>query len=65
MMILSNITAYFRQSNEMQMAQQVLGVDKLFKGFIVKDWLGDTETKKFQRWNKIIIKECSNFYFKC
>ena len=36
----------------------------LFRGFIVKDWMEDNKaTTKFRKFNKIIIKQCMEFYF--
>ena len=45
--------------------QGLLGMYALFRGFVVKNWTEDNKTTtKFQKFNKIIVKQSTEFYFK-
>ena len=44
--------------------QYKVGVDKIFKGFIIKDWFGENEYAKYRKWNKVLIKQSIEFYQK-
>ena len=44
--------------------QGLLGIQVLFRGFVVKDWTENNKTTmKYQRFNKIIIRNCTEYYF--
>ena len=45
--------------------QYIIGMDILFQGFITSDQKGNSNTKKYGKANKIIVKECTKFYFDC
>ena len=44
--------------------QGLLGIQVLFRVFVVKDWTENNKTTmKYQRFNKIIIRNCTEYYF--
>ena len=43
--------------------QVKLGVELLFKGFIVQSWDGNKELK-YRALNKIVVRELINYYYK-
>ena len=42
-----------------------MGVDKIFKGFIIRNWFGKNKVSKYRKWNKVMIKQSIEFYQKC
>ena len=60
--MINAIIEYFKGPNNYRIAQEVIGLKYLFQGFICHDWFGVSNTKKYTRQNKIIIRECIKFY---
>ena len=54
------------QEEEYEMNQQYVGMQELFRGYIVIDWEGTNfGNKKYKKLNKIIVKRCVEFYDAC
>ena len=54
------------QEAEYETNQQHVGMTELFRGYVVKNWIGvDMNCKKYRCLNKIIARECVLFYNKC
>ena len=54
------------QEAEYETNQQHVGMTELFRGYVVKNWIGvDVNCKKHRYLNKIIARECVLFYNKC
>ena len=58
--MINDIENYLFDKEKYVTMQQVLGIDMLFRGFIVKDWFGkDQNACKYGMYNKAIIKLCA------
>ena len=64
--LLSDIKKYFNGDRDYVTSQAVLGFDKIFIGYIVKDWYRDDENcESYHEFNRIIVKKSVEFYNKC
>ena len=62
--ILSDICQYLKNDlTNSKTTQQIVGLKQLFSSFIIKDWKVTTNTSWFRKANKIIIRECVNYYY--
>ena len=51
---------------EYETNQQHVGMKELFRGYVIRDWMGiNFSTKKYRHVNKIIASECVYFYDRC
>ena len=51
---------------ECETNQQCVGMKELFRGYVIRDWMGlNFSTKKYRYVNKIIVSECVCFYDRC
>jgi len=63
--MLFDIVQYLKGNNtNFKIMQSLIGVEYVSKGFIVRDWHGTTNTKRFSKFNKIFVKYCINFYYR-
>ena len=63
--MLFDISQYLKNKDgKVKTMQSQIGVNILFQGYIVRDWLGNSNTNRYSRLNKIIIKHCVNFYYR-
>ena len=62
MAILNNIMQILKDKHQYQTMQQEVGVDMIFRGYIVENWFKNTLTNKYKALNKIIVYEYIGFY---
>ena len=43
----------------------LIGLEAIFRGFIVKYWTGDGNETKFEKYNRVIAMNCVEMYFQC
>ena len=56
-LLASDTIEYLRGENNGKGTQALIGHDKIFRGFIVKDWFaGDLTQKRYLQANKVIVK---------
>ena len=66
--MIEDITIYFDNGDEDEFttSQQYIGFRELFRGYIVKDWVGSNfNCDKYNELNKVVIKHIVRFYNKC
>ena len=61
--LLHDIVQYFKELQNFRTLQAKLGVELLFKGFIVRSWDSNKELK-YRALNKIVVRESINYYYK-
>ena len=61
--MLSNIVNYFKEQKKNKTIQMLVGIEIIFRGIIVRDWFGISDTNKYHQINKIIIREAIKFYY--
>ena len=62
--MLFDIIQYFQKGAIHKTMQQDIGCNMLFRGFIVEDWFR-SKLYNFNKFNRIIIKECIMFCNEC
>ena len=63
--MLTDIKNYLGGRRDCVTTQGTIGFDKIFRGYIVKDWHGDDEDcESCHEINKIIVKKIVDFYAK-
>ena len=68
MSFVEDILRYLENEEEedFETNQQYVGMQELFRGYIVIDWEGtNLGTKKYEDLNKILVKRCIEHYDKC
>lgn len=64
--LLSDVKKYFKGEKDFVASQVLIGFDKIFRGYVVKDWCGDNETcESCHEFNKVIVKKSVEFYNTC
>ena len=64
--IIDDIKNYLNGHNIFIITQSKLGFNKLFEGFIIKDWINSiTNCRKYMLQNEVIIVEYVKHYAKC
>ena len=66
--MIKDIVVYFDDGDdeEYESSQQYVGMRKLFRGFIVKDWIAaDFNCEQYSELNKIVIVNAVKFYNQC
>ena len=64
--IVDDIENFLNGNDRRKKMQRVLGVNMIFRGFIVKDWHGDNRNcKKYLELNKKLVKLSVACYWKC
>ena len=62
--MLKDIHNYLLDEGMPKFMQGILGMQGLFRGFIVKDWSeNNTINKRYCWFNKIVIKYYTEYYF--
>ena len=61
--IIHNIIHYFNQDTIFKTMQHIIRMDILFRGFTMIDQKGNDKTRRYCESNKIIVNECTKFYF--
>ena len=65
-LILDSIRIFLQKGRPNKMKQTIIGVNAIFRGFIVKDWIiTNNEYDQFKEYNRIIVKAATNFYIRC
>ena len=63
--IFSDVKNYLGGQRDCVTTQGIIGIDKIFRGYIVKNWHGDDEDcESHHEINKIIVKKSVEFYVK-
>ena len=60
--MLGDIVRFFWIDTDYRTMQQLLSIDKLFQGFVIRNWFQTTRTDKYQKLNYIIAKKYIIFY---
>ena len=60
---ISDIIQYFKQETEFKIIQHLISMKLLFHNFMPKNWKGNSETLKYYSANKVLVRECTRFYF--
>ena len=64
--ILLDVKNYLGGQRDCVTTQGIIGIDKIFRVYVVKDWYGDEEDcESYPEINKIIVKKSVEFYAKC
>ena len=63
MNFISNIIQYFKQDTEFKTMQHLISMKMLFRAFMPIDWKGNSNTTKYSSSNKVLVRECTRFYF--
>jgi len=54
------------EEEEYEMNQQCVGMQELFRGYVVRDWEGTNfKSEKYEKLNRISVKRCVEHYDKC
>ena len=57
---------FLQKGRPNKMKQTIIGVNAIFREFIVKDWIiTDIKYNQFKEYNKVIVKAVTNFYMRC
>ena len=62
--IINDIVQYFKATTNFRTTQQLIGIDKLFRGFIMKNQIGIDKTQHYNQMNKILVPEYEKYYYK-
>ena len=54
--MIHNTVQYLKQNNEYRSSQKIIGADKLFWGFVMRDQLMTSDTDRYHYINKEIVK---------
>ena len=63
-----DILRYLEQDDEeeYETSQGIIGINELFRGYVVKDWMSANEhEEKHRTLNKIVVRKCVEFYVEC
>ena len=60
-MIIKDITLFLNEKTPIHTNQQIIGLDTLFKGYIVQNWFRIDSNNEFKDVNKILVKYCIQF----
>ena len=63
-----DILRYLEQDDEeeYETSQGIIGMNELFRGCIVKDWMGaNAQEDKHRTLNEIVVRKCVEFYAEC
>ena len=56
---------YKDNNEEYETSQNLIGMKELFRGYVVRVWIGaDMSSDKYRKLNKIIVRKCVEFYVK-
>jgi len=61
--MLSNIVNYFKGKKINKIIKILIGTEIIFQEIFIRDWFGISDTTKYHRMNKIIIREAAKFYY--
>ena len=60
--MITSIIQVLKNRSQFRTMQQELGVEMIFRGYIVENWFRSIPTNKYKIFNKIIVCECIDFY---
>jgi len=62
---IDDIKIFLQNRRPNKIKQTIIGVDTIFRGFIIKDWITtNIKCNQFKEYNKVIVKAVTNFYMR-